>query len=197
MNLVSMIFLPLLLLLFAYLVFRILVRRVYLERGRLSVISSGLQLVVFAGYFGLGYLFNPPEWIVFWMIGSASSRELFTAGFLIVCIGLVVAFGTMFWFGIGRAFGVHQDGLKKTGPYRLSRNPQVIGGYLLVAGTSLQWPSLYAIGWILIYAVIAHWMIITEEEHLHRLFGEEYQAYCAEVPRYLRVKMRAKGTAPD
>ncbi|WP_172668902.1 methyltransferase family protein [Lentimicrobium saccharophilum] len=192
-----MIFLPLLLLLFAYLVFRILVRRVYLERGRLSVISSGLQLVVFAGYFGLGYLFNPPEWIVFWMIGSASSRELFTAGFLIVCIGLVVAFGTMFWFGIGRAFGVHQDGLKKTGPYRLSRNPQVIGGYLLVAGTSLQWPSLYAIGWILIYAVIAHWMIITEEEHLHRLFGEEYQAYCAEVPRYLRVKMRAKGTAPD
>lgn len=197
MNLVSMIFLPLLLLLFAYLVFRILVRRVYLERGRLSVISSGLQLVVFAGYFGLGYLFNPPEWIVFWMIGSASSRELFTAGFLIVCIGLVVAFGTMFWFGIGRAFGVHQDGLKKTGPYRLSRNPQVIGGYLLVAGTSLQWPSLYAIGWILIYAVIAHWMIITEEEHLHRLFGKEYQAYCAEVPRYLRVKMRAKGTAPD
>lgn len=28
-------------------------------------------------------------------------------------------------------------------------------------------------------------MIITEEEHLSRVFGEEYQRYCSQVPRYL------------
>jgi protein-S-isoprenylcysteine O-methyltransferase Ste14 len=35
------------------------------------------------------------------------------------------------------------------------------------------------------YALIMHWMVLTEEEHLLRLFGDEYKAYCAETPRYL------------
>jgi hypothetical protein len=28
------------------------------------------------------------------------------------------AFGTMVWFGLKRAFGIHSDGLKKAGPYK-------------------------------------------------------------------------------
>jgi len=28
-------------------------------------------------------------------------------------------------------------------------------------------------------------MVITEEEHLFRNYGEEYEKYCLEVPRYL------------
>jgi protein-S-isoprenylcysteine O-methyltransferase Ste14 len=35
------------------------------------------------------------------------------------------------------------------------------------------------------YVLISHWMVITEEEHLLQVFGEEYESYCSEVPRYL------------
>jgi protein-S-isoprenylcysteine O-methyltransferase Ste14 len=105
--------------------------------------------------------------------------------YMFICLGFLVAFGTMAWFGIKRAFGIHIDGLKKVGPYKLSRNPQILGGYFLVIGASLQLPSFYSLGWILFYAIIAHWMVITEEEHLLRIFGEEYEEYCSEVPRYL------------
>ncbi len=186
-----------LLLIFAYGVFRLIVRRDYITKGRLSKLSSSLQLIVFLGFFSSGYLFNPPEWICFWRLSASSFSGLSVASFFVICFGFLVAFGTMLWFGIGRAFGVHPDGLKKAGPYKISRNPQIIGGFLLVTGTSMQWPSLYAIGWILMYAIITHWMIITEEEYLHRVFGEEYEAYCAEVPRYLFYKNRVKARAID
>jgi protein-S-isoprenylcysteine O-methyltransferase Ste14 len=187
--------LAILLLLFAYIVFRLIVRRDYIARGRLSTLSSNLQLIVFIGFFSFPYQFNPPEWAWFWMISTSSSQGLYLAGLLVICIGFLVAFGTMLWFGIGRAFGVHMDGLKKVGPYKLSRNPQILGGYLLVIGTSLQWPSLYTIGWILMYAIITHWMVITEEEHLLRIFGEEYEEYCLEVPRYMLARRRKKSRA--
>jgi protein-S-isoprenylcysteine O-methyltransferase Ste14 len=178
-------FLAMLLLLFAYVVFRLIVRRDYASRGRLSLLASSLQLLVFIGFFSFPYQFNPPEWAWFWMVSTSSSQGLYLAGLLFICLGFLVAFGTMAWFGIKRAFGIHIDGLKKVGPYKLSRNPQILGGYFLVIGASLQLPSFYSLGWILFYAIIAHWMVITEEEHLLRIFGEEYEEYCSEVPRYL------------
>jgi protein-S-isoprenylcysteine O-methyltransferase Ste14 len=36
-----------------------------------------------------------------------------------------------------------------------------------------------------LYGVISHWMVITEEEHLQASLGEEYVRYCQKVPRYL------------
>ena len=100
--------------------------------------------------------------------------------------GFVVAFGTMAWFGLRRAFGVQASGLVQSGPYRLSRNPQILGGYLLVLGVALQSPSLYSLGWIILYGIIGHMMIVTEEEYLAREYGTAYERYAEEVPRYLR-----------
>ena len=178
-------FLAAILLGFGYVVFRLVVRRDYAARGRLSVLASSLQLFVFAGLFSFPYQFNPPEWPWFWIARPSSSQGLHWVGLMIICCGFLVAFGTMLWFGIKQAFGMSIEGLKVEGPYKVSRNPQVLGGYLLVLGTSVQWPSFYSLGWLLLYAVITHWMVITEEEHLLRIYGKEYEAYCASVPRYL------------
>ena len=183
-------FLAALLLAFAYVVFRRIVRRDYAARGRLGTLSSSLQLLVFVAFFGFPYLYNPPEWALFWLASSSSSQALYPAGLLVMCAGFVLAFGTMAWFGFGRALGTHGTGLKKAGLYRLSRNPQILGGYLLTIGTAIQRPSLYALGWVLCYGIIGHWMVITEEEHLLRVCGEEYAAYCSEVPRYLPLGRR-------
>lgn len=180
-------FFALLLLSLAYVVFRRIVRRDYIEFGKLRPISSLSQLLVFLGFFFFPDLFNPPEWVYFWRLSGSWTTYGQLIGFILICLGFLVAFGTMAWFGMGKAFGVNISGLTRKGPYKFTRNPQMLGGYLLVIGTGIQWPSLYSLGWFLMFAIIGHWMILTEEEHLSRVFGEEFEKYCSEVPRYLIV----------
>lgn len=91
----------------------------------------------------------------------------------------------MAWFGLQWAFGLEVKGLICEGPYRITRNPQVLGGYFLVIGTTVQWPSWYGLGWIILYGLIMHWMVITEEEYLQGIFGKAYKVYCEQTPRYL------------
>ena len=187
MRLEIYLFLAVLLSGYAYFVFRVLVRRDYRQRGRLGAVASLLQLSVFAGFFGFPYLFNPPEWPWFWRLSSSAPRGLQVVGLGLICMGCIVAFGTMAWFGIERAFGLIVGDFITQGPYHYTRNPQVLGGYLLVIGVVLQWPSLQAVVWLVVYGLISHWMVITEEEHLTQVFGEVYLQYCAETPRYLAV----------
>ena len=177
--------LALILLFAAYIVFRRIIRKIYLERGHLTWLSSYLQLLVFSGLMVFLYFFNPPDWPWFWRLDGPAISPLKILGLALIVLGFVLAFGTMSWFGLRRAFGLEGQGLIKGGPYRITRNPQILGGYLLVIGSSVQWPSWYAFVWIALYGIISHWMIITEEEHLRAIFGEEYEIYCKQVPRYL------------
>jgi protein-S-isoprenylcysteine O-methyltransferase Ste14 len=188
-HLLIFLLLTLLLLGVAYIVFRVIVRREYRDRGQLTWMSSSLQLLVFAGLMSFPYLFNPPEWVSFWQLtGPTSPRQQIT-GMMIILLGFVIAFGTMAWFGLRRAFGLETQRLIRSGLYRLTRNPQILGGYLMVIGATVQWPSWYAIAWIVLYGVVSHWMITTEEEHLQEVFGDEFISYCEQVPRYL-LKIR-------
>ena len=171
----------------AYAAFRRLIRRTYEERGRLTWPASLLQLAVFAAFFGMPYLYMPAEWAWDWLPNGTWNR---LTALIVAAAGMVLAFGTMIWFGIGRAFGVKVTGLRTTGLYRLSRNPQMVGGWLMVLGVVFYEPSVYGIGWLLVWAFIGYWMVTTEEEHLRRVFGEEYEEYCRRTPRYL---LRPKG----
>jgi protein-S-isoprenylcysteine O-methyltransferase Ste14 len=58
---------------------------------------------------------------------------------------------------------------------------------LLVIGAVVLWPSCYALGWVVLYGIVAHMMVLTEEDHLRDVFGEEYERYCGRVPRYLGI----------
>ncbi len=169
----------------AFIVFRILVKRSYANWGRLSLPISLLQLLVFAAIIGFPSLFNPSEWLLFWRINSNLYPWHQRLGTWMIVFGLVSAFGIMFWFGLRRALGLYPTTLVRQGPYRLSRNPQILGGYLMVLGVFLQWPSLPALGWVGLYGLVCHLMILAEEEHLMATFGSEYETYCREVPRYL------------
>ena len=169
----------------AYLVFRIIVRRDYQRRGRLSPGSSALELIVWVSVICFPFLYSGPGWGWFWSSSMPVGSARWIVGMLMVALGFLFAFGTMFWFGIRSAFGVQVNKLVRSGPYRLSRNPQLVGCSLLILGCCLIWPSWYNLGWILLYAFSSHMMVITEEEHLVDVFGEEYRQYCRQVPRYL------------
>lgn len=172
----------------AYFIFRHLVLRDYLTYGNLKRFTSLLQLLVFMGVMSFPYIYNPPNWPNFWKFVGGSQPWYANLGFVIILLGFVLAFGTMFWFGIQRAFGRKVEGLIQTGPYRYSRNPQILGGYLLVVGVAMQIPSWYALGWSALYGIIGHLMIITEEEFLRKQCGDIFEQFCQEVPRYLSVR---------
>lgn len=169
----------------AFLVFRVLVRRDYRQSNRLTPLTGYSELLVWGLYMGFPYLYNPPEWISFWSNDVPVSAPVRIAGLVVIALGFLSAFGTMFWFGLRRAMGQEVNRLVQSGPYRVTRNPQIVGGSLLVIGIALLWPSWYAVGWIALYGMVAHLMVITEEEHLYQVFGEEYAQYCKRVPRYL------------
>lgn len=178
----SLVFLAsaILLLVAATFFFRVVVRRDYLRRGRLSLFTGLLELLVFSLWAWHAYVYRPPDWPAI-HVGSM----LRLVGWVLFAGGMVVAFGTMFVFGMSRAFGWRVDMLKQSGLYRLSRNPQTVTFLLAMIGYLILWPSWYGLGSVAIVAVISHTMVLTEEEHLRDSYGDEYVRYCERVPRYL------------
>jgi protein-S-isoprenylcysteine O-methyltransferase Ste14 len=181
----------LLLVVITFVVFRIFARRDYQCKGRLTPLSSFLELLIWGLYMSFPYLYNPSEWAWFWCPDMPVGAPLRIIGVICIVVGLLSAFGTMLWFGLRRAFGLEVDKLIQIGPYRFTRNPQLVGGSLLVIGSFVLWPSWYALGWVVLYGFVAHMMVLTEEEHLRDVYGEEYVRYCERVSRYLGLRRRS------
>ena len=95
---------------------------------------------------------------------------------------LIIALGGL---GLSRSAGQESISLENSGLYRLSRNPQLMGGALLIIGYVLLWLSWYSLGWFVLYLAMMHMMVLTEEGFLHAIHGEAYEQYCKRVPRYL------------
>jgi len=87
----------------------------------------------------------------------------------------------------------------RTGPYRFTRNPQYAGTCAYLASlVFLSGSHLAAIGAF----AVALWFVATpfvEEPWLAQKFGEEYEAYCRVVPRFIGgrglVATRAAGSS--
>ncbi len=172
-----------LMILLSYLVFRVRVRRDYERGGGLSAVSTFLECLVFCLHANLCYTFIPAEWPA---LPSLPGNEFHSAvGWGILAIGIVATLWSMISLGLRKALGQETGSLYRSGFYQYSRNPQIVVYGLVVIGVAFLWPSMYGLGWILIYGAIAHMMVRTEEEHLGRIFGSEYKHYCEEVPRYL------------
>jgi protein-S-isoprenylcysteine O-methyltransferase Ste14 len=183
MNIASYLILSSLMVLFGYLVFRVVVRRDYARKGRLSAFSTILECLVFFLHANLSYTFLPTKWPDF---PSLPDNELHSIlGLGILAIGLMITLWSIIILGLREALGQKAESLYRSGFYQYSRNPQIVSYGLAIIGLAFLWPSIYGLGWILIYGAIAHIMVRTEEEHLVRIFGTEYQNYCEEVPRYL------------
>ena len=71
------------------------------------------------------------------------------------------------------------------GIYKWSRNPAFVGFDLLYLSICLMFfnfPLVFVSAWA---AVMLHLQILQEEEHMHRMFGEEYEEYRKQTLRYL------------
>jgi protein-S-isoprenylcysteine O-methyltransferase Ste14 len=171
----------LLLLCSGLIILRMIVRRAYRVHGRLTQLPATLQAVLFFVYGGFPSLYLKDDW------PAVDVHPLqHGLGLLLIFGGSALLFYGMVHLGFLRSVGQGKPALEQSGLYRHTRNPQALacGGYIL--GFTLLWPSWYAVGWAVLYVILIHAMVLTEEEHLRRIHGLKYDSFCEKVPRYLR-----------
>jgi len=172
------------LLLFSYFVFRIVVRKDYLNNLKLSPVSYFLETLVFALHANFAYFFLPVGWP-----GLPALPEdpiiLFFA-FVFIVPGLIILLSAWFKLGTTESFGQDKNSLRISGIYKYSRNPQLLGYGLFLLGFIIMYISWYSIIWFLLYFIISWFMILSEEEFLKQKYKKEYEDYCISVPRILK-----------
>lgn len=102
-----------------------------------------------------------------------------------VCAVAGIALVAAAWRERGPGDLEHPVALVTTGVHARTRNPIYVGFTLAHLGLAAATRN----GWMLatcpVSAVLVHRWVPREERQLHELFGAEYDAYRARVPRYL------------
>lgn len=138
---------------------------------RRRMVLAALIIAMFAALL-FGQSTFPPETTV--------HEVLEMAGLLMIFLGIVGRLWCTLYIG-GRKSGEIVTG----GPYSMTRNPLYVFSTLAAAGVGAQMGSIVAtIGFAALCALAFHIVILREERHLDSLFGPEYQAYVARVPRF-------------
>lgn len=75
--------------------------------------------------------------------------------------------------------------LVQTGLFAVSRNPIFLSMLVMLLGLFLILPSAVSLAIGVLGAALIHIQVRLEEEHLTRLHGETYRAYCRRVRRWL------------
>lgn len=152
----------------------------YRNKGKLSVSSTFGEFLIFFLHGMSSYLFldSPFDRINLY-------NPLTLLGLFLLILGFIFTIISMGRLGFKKSCGQAINTLAISGFYKHSRNPQIIFYGFVIIGFALLGPSWSGIIWIVLYFIIAHIMIKTEETHLLREHGKEYQKYCERTPRYI------------
>ena len=108
----------------------------------------------------------------------------------VALLGIGVLFFALAIFGLGTfslRVGLPQEktALRTTGVYGLSRNPMLLGLYLMALGSAIYVQN--PINWMLVIIALTvhHRIILTEEIFMENRFGEQWIEYRNKVRRYL------------
>jgi protein-S-isoprenylcysteine O-methyltransferase Ste14 len=135
----------------------------------------GLWAVMVVQSWGVNLSFGrAPGWLR-WV-----SLFLWIGGFLLLFIGRL---GLADSFRIGSP--KESTHLKTGGLFQFSRNPMYVGVYATILAS-----ILYTLNPIVLLAgvfvvAVHHRIVLAEEQHLQKAFGQEYADYCCRVRRYL------------
>ena len=123
----------------------------------------------------------------------------FLTGLFIMCTGLSIMTMTISLFiRLGKGTLAPWSPTRKLvihGLYRHVRNPMIIGVLIVLIGESIAILSLNILIWAIIFFIINNlYFVIYEEPNLEKRFGDEYQEYKKNVPRWIP---RLKPFEPD
>lgn len=158
----------------------------YRSRGRLSLLGLFLLCAM---------LFVPNLVLHYAADYQAPSRPLEYIGLFIAALGLgICLLGMVHFRSMTKVLCLDAGRLTRSGPYRWSRNPQYLGWVLFLLGFALYDRSSWSLAVVLLVAISLHFLVLVEEEHLHRVFGKAYGEFCRRVPRYLGSRSLNKAT---
>jgi len=129
--------------------------------------------------------------ILVWHGGPARPQwALALPGLALLALGIaLVAWTVTLFVRVGRGTLAPWDPTSRLvvlGPYRHVRNPMISGVLAILLGEGALFGSLSLLLWATaVFAVNAVYLPLIEEPGLRRRFGEEYDTYRANVPRWL------------
>lgn len=131
-------------------------------------------------------LFVPNLLIEYATAHKLPKSTLEITGMIVAGVGLTLCLVSVFAFrSAAKVLCLDAGNLTVSGPYRRSRNPQYVGWFLFLLGFSLTDWSLWCLAALLVVAISLHLLILIEEEHLRRIFGDPCREFCRRIPRYL------------
>jgi protein-S-isoprenylcysteine O-methyltransferase Ste14 len=121
---------------------------------------------------------------------DVAAWPLVIVGVLLIVLGLALVTWTVALFAtVGRGTLAPWDPTSRLvvrGPYRHVRNPMISGVLAILLGEAALFGSIPLLFWFAAaFAVNAAYFPLVEERGLRRRFGEEYDAYSVNVPRWL------------
>ena len=121
---------------------------------------------------------------------SIKKISALVTGLFIICIGLYIMTLTISLFiRIGKGTLAPWSQTKKlviSGIYGHLRNPMISGVLMVLTGESIAILSLNIFIWTVIFYIINNfYFVFYEEPNLKKRFGNEYQEYTNNVPRWL------------
>lgn len=148
----------------------------YRRRGKLTFFGLFLICVMF---------FVPIAMLDYAMRYEMPDTPLDYFGVVISIVGIVICLLSIAHFrSMLKVLCVDAGKLTTSGPYRWSRNPQLVGFFLVLLGFALNDWSLWCLVALLVAAINFHLLVLVEEEHLRGVFGEQYVDFCFKTPRY-------------
>lgn len=158
------------------------VQQDYERRGQLSNASSLSAWGLYLTHLGLtiSSSLSPAAPL------PVSKKAASALGLPISAFGVILfAAGVREFRSFDQMSGFEKGSLVKTGPYRYSRNPQVVGWLLALLGTAIAGRSSKALMLVVSFYFVHRLYFAIEERHLGRSFGEEYRRYYEKTPRLL------------
>lgn len=146
---------------------------VYLLSGWLGNRIPGLDLLTHNS----GHLWQD----LFGWQGDPHLNPLHLLSNLLIAAGFIVLFQA--WQVLYAAQTSHR--LARTGLYARVRHPQYVGFLTIMVGFLLQWPTLLTLLMFPVLVVVYLRLARNEEQAMLKDFGEDYTAYCREVPAFI------------
>jgi protein-S-isoprenylcysteine O-methyltransferase Ste14 len=165
-ELVTVVFLALVVLLFA-------IRRRAIKGQRASLLPGAVALV---GTFLLNAVAYLP-------VEDTTSTESLFASSAVVIVGTLFTIWSL--ATLGRCFGLFPEvrGLVLRGPYRLVRHPVYLGELVSALGLLLAKPHPLVVAIFAAFVALQYWRTIYEERALSAAYPDQYPAYTHQVPR--------------
>ena len=111
------------------------------------------------------------------------SAALVSAGLCVYALGLVGFIATLCAF-----VRTPPDRPLEGWVYRCSRNPLYVAATFCFLGLALATASPLLLGLLVLMLLPQHGMVLAEERRCRERYGEAYEAYLRQVPRYLLLR---------